>query len=144
MGKYSGRSPYIFFTLVPKVCFLPRFKQRWCFKMGPLCSLSLVCTEYLMHKNNTNGVKLEYQIHIINLNKYFYGNTEFSPFGCHFLLRITGFRAFASGCSSLKCSFFGYSADVLWLVALGSMFSAVNSFMNGFSTMFSINSVTRG
>ena len=60
MGKYSGRSPYIFFTLVPKVCFLPRFKQRWCFKMGPLCSLSLVCTEYLMHKNNTNGVKLEY------------------------------------------------------------------------------------
>ena len=59
-GKYSGRSPYIFFTLVTSVCFLLRIKQKWCFKMGPLCSLSLVCTEYLMHKNNTNGVKLEY------------------------------------------------------------------------------------
>ena len=66
--------------------------------MGPLCSLSIVCTEYFMHKNNTNGVKLEYQIHIINLNKYFYGNAEFSPFGHHILLRTiaiaTGFRAF--------------------------------------------------
>ena len=61
------------------------------------CSLSLVCTEYLMHRNNTKGVKLEYQIHIINLHKYFYGNTDFSPFGCHFLLRITGLRAFGSG-----------------------------------------------
>ena len=60
MEKYSGRCPYIFFTLIIKVCFLLRFKQKWCFKMGPLCSLSLVCTEYLMHKNNTNGVKLEY------------------------------------------------------------------------------------
>ena len=49
-----------FFTLVPKVSFLPRFKQKLCFKMGPLRSLSLVCTEYLMHKNNTNQVKLEY------------------------------------------------------------------------------------
>ena len=58
-GKYSGMCPYIFFTLVTKVCFLPRIKQKWCFKMGPLCSLSL-CTEYLMHRNNTNGVKLEY------------------------------------------------------------------------------------
>ena len=58
--------------------FLLRFKQKWCFKMGPLCSLSLMCTEYLMQRNNTNGVKLEYQIHIINLNKYFNGNTEFS------------------------------------------------------------------
>ena len=60
MGKYSGRCPYIFFTLVSKVCFLLRFKQKWCFKMGLLRSLSLVCTEYLMHRNNTNGVKLEY------------------------------------------------------------------------------------
>ena len=59
-GKYSGKCLYIFFTLVTKVCFLLRIKQKWCFKMGPLCSLSLVCTEYLMHKNNTNGVKLEY------------------------------------------------------------------------------------
>ena len=101
MGKDSGRWPFIFSTLVPKVCFLSRFKQRWCFKMGHLCSLSLACTEYLMHKNNTNKVKVEYYIHIINLNKYFYGNTEFSPFGCHFLSRITGFRAFASGCTSL-------------------------------------------
>ena len=100
-GKYSGRSPYIFFTLVTSVCFLLRIKQKWCFKMGPLCSLSLVCTEYLMHRSNTNGIKLEYLIHITILNKYFYGNTEFSPFGCHFLLRITGFRAFASGWTSL-------------------------------------------
>ena len=38
MEKYSGRSPYIFFTVVPKVCFLSKFKQRWCFKMGPLGS----------------------------------------------------------------------------------------------------------
>ena len=60
MRKYSGRWPYIFFTLLPKVCFLPRLKQRWCFKMGPLYSLSLVGTEYLMHKNNIKGVKLEY------------------------------------------------------------------------------------
>ena len=44
--------------------------------MGPWCSLPPVCTEYLMHRNNTNGVKLEYQIHIININQYFYGNTE--------------------------------------------------------------------
>ena len=60
MGKHSGRPPYIFFTLVPKVCFLPRYKQRWRFKIGPLCSLSLVFTEYLTHKINTNRVKLEY------------------------------------------------------------------------------------
>ena len=64
--------------------------------MGPLCSLSLVCTEYLMQRDNTDGVKLEYGIQITNLNKYFCDNTEFAPFGCHFLLRITGFRAFAS------------------------------------------------
>ena len=73
--------------------------------MGLFCSLSLVCTKYLIHRNNANGVKLEYYIHIINSNKYFYGNTEFSPFGYHFLLRTiaiaTGFRAFASGCTSL-------------------------------------------
>ena len=62
---------------------------------------------------------------MINLNKYFYGKTEFSPFGCHFLLRITGFRAFASGCTSLECSFLAYSADVSWLFALSSMFFAV-------------------
>ena len=100
-GKYSSRCPYIFFTLVTSVCFLLSIKQNWCFKMGPLCSLSLVCTEYLIHRSNTNGVKLKYLIHITNLNKYFYGNTKFSPFGCHFLLRITGFRAFASGWTSL-------------------------------------------
>ena len=28
--------------------------------LGLLSSLSLVCTEYLMHKNSTNGAKLEY------------------------------------------------------------------------------------
>ena len=60
MGKYSDRSPYIFFTLVSKVCFMLRFKQKCCFKMGLLCSLSLVCTEYLMHRNKTNERKLEY------------------------------------------------------------------------------------
>ena len=54
-----------------------------------------------MHKNNTNGTKLEYEIHIINLNKYFYDKTELSLFECYFLLRITGFRAVASGCTSL-------------------------------------------
>ena len=59
-GKYSGRCPYIFFTLVTKVYFLLRIKQKWCFKMGPLCFLSLVCTEYLMQRNNINVVKLEY------------------------------------------------------------------------------------
>ena len=78
MEKYSGRCPYIFLTLIIKVCFLLRFKQKWCFKIGPLCSLSLMCTEYLMQRNNTNRVKLEYSIHIINLNKFFNGNTEFS------------------------------------------------------------------
>ena len=50
-----------FFTLITKVCFLLRTKQKWCFKMGPLYSLSLVCAEYLIHRNNnTNGVKLKY------------------------------------------------------------------------------------
>ena len=53
--------------------------------MGPLRSFSLVCTEFLMDRNNTNRVKLEYKIDIKNLNKCFYGNTEFSPFGCYFL-----------------------------------------------------------
>ena len=60
VGKYSGRCRYISFTLVRKVFFLLRLKQKWCFKMGPLCSLSFVGTEYLIHRNNTNGVKLEY------------------------------------------------------------------------------------
>ena len=60
MGKYSIKLPYMFFTLVPKVCFLPRFMQRWCFKLRPLCSLSLVCAECVMHENNTDGVKVEY------------------------------------------------------------------------------------
>ena len=60
MRKYSGRRSYIFSTLATKVCFLLMFKQKWCFKMGRLCSLSLVYTKYLMHRNNTNGVKLEY------------------------------------------------------------------------------------
>ena len=59
-GKYLGRCPYIFFTLITKVCLLLRIKQKCCFKMGPLCSLSLVCTEYLMHRNKTNERKLEY------------------------------------------------------------------------------------
>ena len=42
MGKYSGRWPYIFLTLAPKVCFLPRFKRRWCLKIG-FCVLCLLC-----------------------------------------------------------------------------------------------------
>ena len=50
MGKYSGRCADIFFTLDTKISFLLRSKQKFCFKMGPLCSLSLVCTEYFMHK----------------------------------------------------------------------------------------------
>ena len=84
-GKTSRQVSLHFFTLVTKVYFLLRIKQKWRFKMRPLSSLSLVYAEYLMHRNNNNGVKLEYQIHIINLNKYFYGNTEFSPFGPRFL-----------------------------------------------------------
>ena len=61
MGKYSGRSPYICFTLVPKVCFLPRFKSKDGASKWDLCVLCLlVCTEYWMHKDNTKGVKLEY------------------------------------------------------------------------------------
>ena len=111
--------------------------------MRPLCSLSLVCTEYLMDKINTNGVKLEYYIHIINLNKYFYGNPELTPFGCHFLLRITGFRAFESGCSSLKC-FFRILCRRIVAGCTGQYVLCSEYFMNGFSTMFSINSVTRG
>ena len=58
--KYSGRCPYISFTLVTKVCFLLRIKQKWRFRMETLSSLSLVCTEYLMHRKNIKGVKLEY------------------------------------------------------------------------------------
>ena len=121
MGKYSGRQPYIFFTLVPKVCFLPRFKQRWCFKMGPLCSLSLVCTEYLMHKNNTNGVKLEYQIHIINLNKYFYGSTEFSPFGYHFLKNYSYSYRFQSLCIWVYQSIMFFSSILCRRIVAGGI-----------------------
>ena len=61
--------------------------QNW-----PLCSLSRVCTEYLTHRYNTNGVRHECWIHIKNLNKYCYDNTEFSPSGFRFLLIITVFR----------------------------------------------------
>ena len=59
-GKILRYLALHFFYFSSKGFFLPRFKQRWCFKMGPLSSLSLLCTEYLMYKNNTNGVKLKY------------------------------------------------------------------------------------
>ena len=36
-GKYWDRCPYVFFTLVTKVCFWLRIKQKWWFKMGPFC-----------------------------------------------------------------------------------------------------------
>ena len=59
-GKHSVRCPYIFFTLVTRSYFMLRIVQKWRFKMGPLSSLSCVCTEYLTQKYNTNRVRLEY------------------------------------------------------------------------------------
>ena len=63
---------------------------------------------------------------MINLNKYFYRITEFSPFGCRFLLGMTGFTAFAVYLDKLVNNvLLAYSTDLSWLIALRSMFVAV-------------------
>ena len=59
-GKYSDGYPYIFFTFVTRVYFLFRIVQKWRLKMAPLCYLLRACPQYLTHKNNTNGVRVEY------------------------------------------------------------------------------------
>ena len=93
--------------------------------MRHFCSLSFVCTEYLGHRNNTNGLKLEYLIHIINLNKYFYGNTVFPPFlDVTFSYELQVSEPLHLGVLVYNV-FLAYSADASWLVTLSSMLFAV-------------------
>lgn len=87
-------------------------------------------TEYLTHRNNTNEVRLEYYIHIIDLSNYNNGSIVFFPLNVNFSSELVVLEPLHLG-NLVFNVLLAYFLDVLWQIALSNMFGAVGCIFLG-------------
>ena len=87
-------------------------------------------TEYLTHRNNTNEVRIEYYIHIIDLSNYNNGSIVFFPLNVNFSSELVVLEPLHLG-NLVFNVLLAYFLDVLWQIALSNMFGAVGCIFLG-------------